>query len=270
MGRKTFVHVGQRGAGRLSVDARSWEKHRLSSVRAVFSDPRALSPVVAAVFIFSSRPRDESIASLRRVGRRLAGHAPATAARFTARIAGASVERLSGFGRSGAGWVSRRGWFQNGGNAATSRVLSRHLSDARAVEWRARRETATRAQRARVVMSAARARASFDAVRTTYLSEAKTATGATTPPLRIGFCRVFFAPPTGARKETVSASGIVFVLCVTRASEAKRWGRRCGVDARAGVRRASGVERSRKARAGAFRSKRIFCQKIYQFEPLTD
>ena len=69
------------------------------------------------------------------------------------------------------------------------------------------------------------------------MSEAKTATGATTPPLRIGFVCVFFAPPTGARKETASASGIVFVLCVTRASEAKGWGRRCGVDARAGVRR---------------------------------
>jgi hypothetical protein len=139
----------------VSVDARSWEKHRLSSCVPFFRT-RALSLSSSAVFIFS-RPRDESIASLRRVGRRLAGHAPATAARFTARIAEASVERLSGFGRSGAGWVSLRGWFQNGGNAATSRVLSRHPSDARAVEWRARRETATRAERARVVMSAARA-----------------------------------------------------------------------------------------------------------------
>jgi hypothetical protein len=64
------------------------------------------------------------------------------------------------------------------------------------------------------------ARASFGAVRATHLSEAKTATGATTPPLRIGFVCVFFAPPTGARKETASASGIVFVLCVTRAFEA--------------------------------------------------
>ena len=240
----------------VSVDARREVGKNTVSLRACRFFARARFRLSSsAVFIFSSRPRDESIGSLRRVGRGLAGHAPATAARFTARIAGASVERLSGFGRSGAGWVSLRGWFQNGGNAATSRVLSRHRSgDTRAVEWRARQGTTTRAECARVAIAVASARASFETVRATYLSE--TATGATTP-LRIGFCRVFFAPPTGARKETASASGIVFVLCVTRASEAKGWGRRCGVDARAGVRRASGVERSRKAGAGAFRSKRM-------------
>jgi hypothetical protein len=84
------------------------------------------------------------------------GHVPATAARFAAMIAGASVERLSGFGRSERGLGQPSG-FQNGGNAATSRVRSRHLSGVtRAVEWRARRETTTRAECARVVLFAAK------------------------------------------------------------------------------------------------------------------
>ena len=193
------------------------------------------------------------MSSLRRVGRRLAGHVPATAARLTARTAGASVERLSGFGRRERGVGQPPRWFQNGGNAATSRVLSRHRSgDTRAVEWRARQGTTTRAECARVAIAVASARASFETVRATYLSEAEMATGATTPPLRIGFDGVFFDPPTGARNETASASGIFFVLCVPRAFDASgvgtpMRGRRARESAAAG-----GVEPWRKVSSGRF------------------